>query len=112
MLVGGLLGLAVALVVIGVVLLSQGVQTAEKVTTLIFAVLGAPSLAIGLVRWWRRSSAPAAPGTTEIRRAKDKLAGLVAEQWRAEAAIRALDDPDPIPVRWRTPEHPPRRRGR
>jgi hypothetical protein len=29
------------------------------------------------------------------------LAGRVAEQWKAEAAQRSLDDPDPIPVRWR-----------
>ncbi|MFE9429094.1 tetratricopeptide repeat protein [Kitasatospora sp. NPDC006697] len=29
------------------------------------------------------------------------LAGTVTEQWRAEAAARALDDPDPMPVRWR-----------
>ncbi|HEX4811891.1 MAG TPA: NACHT domain-containing protein [Nonomuraea sp.] len=29
------------------------------------------------------------------------LAGLVERQWRAEARHRLLDDPEPIPVRWR-----------
>jgi hypothetical protein len=77
------------------------------VAQLVSVVLGAPSLAVGLVVWWRRWSAPVAAGTNEIERAKDVLAGRVAEQWKAEAAIRALDDPDPIPVRWRTPEQPP-----
>lgn len=107
-LVGGLLGLAGLLAVVGVALRGQGLAVAANVAQLVSVGLAAPSLAVGLVVWWRRSAAPAvAPGTTEILRAKDVLAGLVAEQWKAEAAIRALDDPDPIPVRWRTPEQPP-----
>src|SRR5215469_2439506 len=43
-----------------------------------------------------------ADDTAEVRRAKDVLAGLVAAQWKVEAAVRALDDPDPIPVRWQS----------
>ncbi|WP_283139291.1 NACHT domain-containing protein [Rhizohabitans arisaemae] len=37
----------------------------------------------------------------ELRAAEEVLAGLVADQWRTEAILRSLDDPDPIPVRWR-----------
>ncbi|GAA0953207.1 NACHT domain-containing protein [Actinocorallia libanotica] len=36
--------------------------------------------------------------------AAEALARLVKAQWTTEAAIRALDDPDPMPVRWRLAE--------
>ncbi len=40
------------------------------------------------------------PTSAVLKDAKDVLSGLVAEQWRAEAKIRDLGDPDPMPVRW------------
>jgi tetratricopeptide (TPR) repeat protein len=51
-------------------------------------------------RWLARRGR-LAPTSEEIAGAKDVLAGLVAEQWKVEAAVRALDDPGPMPVRWR-----------
>ncbi|MDQ4032823.1 MAG: NACHT domain-containing protein, partial [Actinomycetota bacterium] len=33
--------------------------------------------------------------------AKDILTMLMTQQWRRESHLRALDDPDPIPVQWR-----------
>ncbi|WP_157963967.1 NACHT domain-containing protein [Actinocorallia populi] len=39
-----------------------------------------------------------------VRSAAEVLARLVKAQWTTEAAIRSLDDPDPIPVRWRSAE--------
>ncbi|QXJ21124.1 NACHT domain-containing protein [Actinomadura graeca] len=62
--------------------------------------------AVGVVVWaWRTTrQAGAVPSTDTLTRAKDVLAGVVAEQWKQEARLRSLDDPDPIPVRWRTPE--------
>ncbi|WP_214327461.1 NACHT domain-containing protein [Nonomuraea sediminis] len=43
----------------------------------------------------------AGPADAAVAEAKDVLAGLVEQQWRTEARIRSLADPDPIPVRWR-----------
>ncbi|MFI6320187.1 NACHT domain-containing protein [Nonomuraea sp. NPDC050556] len=51
------------------------------------------------VRAVRQVTAPAR--TSPLAEAKEVLAGLVEQQWRTEAALRSLDDPDPIPVRWR-----------
>ncbi|RSN69760.1 hypothetical protein DMH08_07785 [Actinomadura sp. WAC 06369] len=39
-----------------------------------------------------------------LAQAKELLAELVDQQWKQEARLRSLDDPDPIPVRWRTPD--------
>ncbi|MGW4967599.1 NACHT domain-containing protein [Nonomuraea sp. NPDC004186] len=60
--------------------------------------------------WWpapsppfrvRRRTGPAPVTAQAIAAAKEVLAGLVGQQWRVEATLRSLDDPDPIPVRWR-----------
>jgi hypothetical protein len=51
-----------------------------------------------LVRWaFRRRPPPPAPN---VGAAKTALAGLVNRQWTEEARIRALGDPEPIPVAW------------
>lgn len=97
---GGVLGPAVALALVGAALRVRGLQYAANVAQLVSAVLALPPLAAALVRRGR----PVPPGTADLARAKDVLAGLVAEQWRAEAIARALDDPDPMPVRWRLTE--------
>ncbi|MFI9557354.1 NACHT domain-containing protein [Nonomuraea endophytica] len=47
---------------------------------------------------------PAAPGRRvpeALAVAKEVLADLVEQQWRTEARLRSLDDPGPMPVRWR-----------
>lgn len=57
---------------------------------------------VGTRVWRRRSAKQLAPPTSaDIAAAEDALAGLVAEQWNIEAALRSLGDPDPISVRWR-----------
>jgi hypothetical protein len=70
-------------------------------------VLVVAGSAIAVFRWARQRSnalrAATAPTTETLIRAKDMLAGLVGEQWKNEALLRSLDDPEPIPVRWRTP---------
>ncbi|MFC6086095.1 NACHT domain-containing protein [Sphaerisporangium aureirubrum] len=53
-------------------------------------------------RRWRRRTAPVMVTPDAVAVAKEVLAGLVGQQWRTEAMLRSLDDPDPIPVRWRT----------
>jgi nitroreductase len=64
--------------------------------------------AVVMVRWAWRTARPAraadSPTAEALTRAKDMLAEVMAQQWKQEAALRSLNDPDPIPVRWRTPE--------
>jgi hypothetical protein len=57
---------------------------------------------IGLVGWATgRQQDVDAPATKEqLKEAGDTLARLVRQQWREEAAARALGCPEPMPVRW------------
>ena len=98
----GMLALTTALAVIALALRSTGgLQTAANVAQLVSVLLVIPTLAVSLWLWSRRSTSPAAATTQEVAQAKDVLAGIVEQQWRAEAVLRSLDDPDPIPVHWR-----------
>ena len=89
-----------SVVVIGVDLLAKGSADAASVAQLVSVILLIPTLAVPLWRWWRRLATPVEATSDHVARAKDVLAGLVTEQWRNEAIMRSLDDPDPIPVRW------------
>jgi hypothetical protein len=98
----GLAGLAAGLLAVVVTLGRNGLQTAADVAQLVAVLLTIVSLAAGLLLWrWRSARVRPAPTTADIGQAKDVLAGLVFEQWKFEAARRSLDDPDPMPVRWR-----------
>lgn len=98
----GLLGLAGCLAVVGVALLGTGgLQTSANVAQLVSVVLAVPAVVVPLLLWWRRTVDPVAVTPEAVAAAKDVLAGMVGQQWRVEAMMRSLDDPDPIPVRWR-----------
>ncbi|MFI0405522.1 NACHT domain-containing protein [Actinomadura sp. 3N508] len=117
--------LAVVSVVVGVVGLGVvtfaplagkgGLQVAANRAQLTGGFVLAAAVALVSTSVWarRRSRALAEQSVSspdEVTRAKDLLAEMVAEQWKDEARLRSLDDPDPIPVRWRTPapgEHTP-----
>ncbi|HEX2317018.1 MAG TPA: NACHT domain-containing protein, partial [Thermomonospora sp.] len=80
----------------------DGDQKVATVAGVVAALLAVPAVLAWLVAWWRQGVAPQAPpAAEELARAADVLAGQVAEQWKAEAVLRSLDDPDPMPVRWR-----------
>ncbi|GAA1627014.1 NACHT domain-containing protein [Nonomuraea maheshkhaliensis] len=71
------------------------------------ALVGLCIQVMQLVSLWRRSGAPLpAPTSAQISTAKDVLAGLVAQQWRDETALRSLADPEPMPLAWRSTERP------
>jgi hypothetical protein len=97
----GMLALTAALALIGFALREGGLPTAANVAQLVSVALMIPALVAPLWRLPRGSVFRAAPTTPDVAKAKDVLAGLVLQQWRAEATLRSLDDPDPIPVRWR-----------
>lgn len=96
-------GLAAVLALVGIALFSKdGLQTAANVAQVVGIPLLFPALLAPLLLWRRRAVAARAVTSADVAQAKDILAGLVAEQWRMEANLRSLDDPDPMPVRWRT----------
>ena len=102
-LVGGvLLGLAGCLVVVSTALSGRaGLQAAANVAQLVSAILAVPAVAVPLLVSWRAAMRPVVGTPDAVAAAKAVLAGLVSQQWRTEAVLRSLDDPDPIPVRWR-----------
>ncbi|GAA4100900.1 NACHT domain-containing protein [Actinomadura miaoliensis] len=107
---GGVVTLVVLLLVVTAIPLGrrEGLQTSANVAQLTALLIAAGTAAAGVVLWaWRATRPAAAPATDTLSHAKDVLAGVVAEQWKNEARLRALDDPDPIPVRWRTPQQSP-----
>jgi hypothetical protein len=76
-----------------------GLEEADQAASVIGAFLGLGSLTRMLAdRRAHSMSTPADPQET-IAAAKKALTVLVAQQWRTEAPIRALDDPEPIPIR-------------
>ncbi|WP_123667520.1 hypothetical protein [Actinocorallia herbida] len=102
----GLLSLAASVGVVLQVLRDKGLDTAADVGQVVGVALaaGVPAALLGL--WWWRGRAAAAVTTGQVASAADVLARSVAEQWRREAVARQLDDPDPIPVRWRLTDRP------
>jgi hypothetical protein len=90
------------LAVVGVALSgNDGLQTSANVAQLVSVVLAVPALAVPLLLWSRGAAGSVVATPDAVATAKDVLAGLVDQQWRTEAILRSLDDPDPIPVRWR-----------
>ncbi|GAA1024527.1 hypothetical protein Aple_101940 [Acrocarpospora pleiomorpha] len=97
----GLAGVTGALALIGSALRGAGgLQTAANLAQLVGVVLVVPTLLVPLWLWWRQSAARPAVTSEQVTHTKDVLAGLVEQQWKTEATLRSLDDPDPIPVRW------------
>ncbi|MUN41629.1 NACHT domain-containing protein [Actinomadura litoris] len=93
----------------------DGLQVSANRAQLTGGFVLAAAVPLISVWWWARRrtrelAARAVPAPDALMSAKELLAELVAEQWKDEARLRSLDDPDPIPVRWRAPassEHTP-----
>ncbi|MEW2353425.1 NACHT domain-containing protein [Spirillospora sp. NPDC029432] len=84
-----------------------GLEDAANRAQLTGALLAAAVALVGTARWARQRSrrvGATAPAADTVAQAKQVLAELVDQQWKQEARLRSLDDPDPIPVRWRTPD--------
>ncbi|MGW6360842.1 NACHT domain-containing protein [Streptomyces sp. NPDC055092] len=89
--------------VVGYVLLEHGLDQANDAAQLVGVVLAAIPMVVGTFTWWRRSQArqTEVSSAAQVSQAQETLAGLVLAQWRREAEIRSLDDPEPMPVRWK-----------
>ncbi|MFC4055073.1 NACHT domain-containing protein [Actinomadura syzygii] len=105
-LVVGQAALLASVVVLLVLWRTKDLATAANTGQILGVVLALPALSVGLFGWWWRGR------TTEVAPAElaesvaVALARLVGDQWEDEAALRALDDPDPMPVRWRLTTDP------
>jgi NACHT domain len=95
--------LAAGLALLLVVLVTTDVARADNVASVLGFAVTAIGAAVALVTWQVRvSKAATAPPTPEqLSQALETLAGLVEQQWRREAEIRVLADPEPMPVSWR-----------
>ncbi len=60
-------------------------------------LLGLPGFYLA---WAAVSGSPGRAGSLSVARLADQLAAAVGEQWQAEAALRRLNDPYPLPVSW------------
>lgn len=76
-------------------------QTAANLADVLAFGVAVFSLAKPAISWVRDRRAPLVATPQDVADAKEHLAMLLMEQWRNESKLRSLDDPDPIPVRWR-----------
>jgi hypothetical protein len=99
----GVLGLAAGLALLLVVLVTTDVARADNVASVLGFVVTAVGAAVALVSWRMRArkAAMAPPTPEQLTQALETLAGFINQQWRREAEIRALADPEPMPVHWR-----------
>ncbi|SDZ30918.1 NACHT domain-containing protein [Amycolatopsis xylanica] len=77
----------------------NGLQTAANLAQVVSVVFAVPAL-VALFWQLRRPPAPATSPASRLDAAKEVLADAVAAQWRDEALLRSLDDPDPMPIQW------------
>ena len=91
----------VALVLLGVTLalaLTLARQYHLGVAAILVGILGGlPGLYLA---WAAVSSGPGGAGLLDLTAVADLLAAAVGEQWQAEATLRRLNDPYPLPVSW------------
>jgi hypothetical protein len=62
--------------------------------------VGLPALWLAWAGYLVASRSSAQPGELTLAQVADQLAAAVSAQWEAEAAVRRLNDPYPLPVSW------------
>ncbi|WP_192757838.1 NACHT domain-containing protein [Actinomadura algeriensis] len=75
----------------------------------ILGALVAAATAVAVTAVWARRRTrptPSTPSREDLERAADLLAEKVESQWKEEARLRSLSDPDPIPVAWHLIRNP------
>lgn len=92
------------LVQVAVVVFVDGKAVAERWTPALGIVVSVLGLVSALVQ--NQSGTGDGTGTDWLKGRADALAGAVQEMWTAEARMRRLQDPEPLPVRWHAVEAP------
>ena len=93
---------AMAAVIVQIQSSKQPVDTATVYSGDLAAVAVAVTLLLAIAGWWRKNS-PRAGGISsaaQVAAAAERLAQVMADRWRREAAIRRITTPAPITVRW------------
>jgi hypothetical protein len=93
--------LLAAMTLFAYILRIKGLETAAYIATVASVPLAIIPFLAPLVRWWQRLRRPLIATSEELDNARRQLSSLLLAQWRTESKLRSLDDPDPIPVRWR-----------
>ena len=101
----GCLAGAGCVLVLAVALRLRDLQTAANLATLLAIGLTLVPILVPLINWWRHGRRPRVVTPDDLTGARKQLALLLPEQWRTESWVRALDDPAPIPIRWRLTDH-------
>ncbi|GHE48301.1 hypothetical protein GCM10017673_57550 [Streptosporangium violaceochromogenes] len=80
---------------------SVGLDQADQRASVVGALAGVASLLLAVYGMLASRATPT-PASAEdtLAAAKKALTSAVSQQWRTEATIRSLDDPEPIPVSW------------
>jgi hypothetical protein len=91
----------------------EGAGAADPEASVLGVVVAATGAAVALMGWAasRRQAARLPANAEQVNLAAATLASAVREQWTAEAHVRALGDPEAMPVQWQlTPDlmDPPR----
>ncbi|SNR29326.1 NACHT domain-containing protein [Actinoplanes regularis] len=100
----GLLACFLCVCGVAFVLRLNGLQNAANVAQLTSIPIALVEVVLLLVTGWQ-SLRPSAVTVSAVAEGREMLARRLLVQWQEESRARALDDPDPIPVRWRITEH-------
>lgn len=94
--------LAFSLAVIGISVTKGGLAVAIALVSLAGGLVTIAGVSLSLWRYARRPPTSALVSTpAQIDQAQQVLAASVLAQWRAEIAVRQLDHPNPLAVRWK-----------
>ncbi len=96
----GLATLAILGATIVAALLLSRERPGETTATLISVLVGGGSLAGVYLAWAAYSGDQRRSARVSVQRLADQLAGALGAQWEAEARLRRLNDPYPLPVTW------------
>jgi hypothetical protein len=88
---------------VSLVWVRQGAGQADPESSVLGVVLAAVGAAVTLVAWAanQRRIEASPPTAEQVELAAATLAGAVYAQWTDEVQARALEEPAPMPVRWR-----------
>jgi hypothetical protein len=75
---------------------AKGIDLTNDALGVYTALLGLPPAFLAVVQLWRRQRS-----TLSLEKVARQLAVAVGNQWDAEAALRRVNDPYPLPVAWR-----------
>jgi hypothetical protein len=101
----GLIALTLLLVTAVLALLLSRARNSTSETAVSILISGGTLSALYLA-WLTYRDSQNKGGAPSLAAVADELAVAVGNQWEREAAVRRLNDPLPLPVRWRTAEPP------